>query len=378
MGAIIDNNRPGVWVWMTRAEFLDRWRDMQGGWAIVFLDPPPPSYPEGVQAADGCKCKAHKPGEPWPDPDNCGEFACKANGGKGGCTCGKTAAAPACICGDDCKCKPGECPKKCPVLFGQCQNGRCPIAQPAAPIANDYNGETPPGPAPDGYEWRKWDDAPGFGWRMKQPGAGVVDDHGVASDKIHAHPEYTICRGGHTFTASKADAHSFLAGGISDDSNRWHLSAVGDAAFLAAFKRDVDALPSDVRAKLLVQGYAPDRWEVSQFKLDPGVSLRKPSPGRVSANVGAVAIDYYSAAALNGLLAIEGGPNYVKPAPKPPEPVAPAKPDPMEPSKPDPNAKPAPDKTPTPEPAKPDLKGWLAALVLVLAWLANRYLPKRA
>lgn len=42
--AIIDNNRPGVWVWMTRRDFLQRWRDMNGGWAVVFLDPPPPPY----------------------------------------------------------------------------------------------------------------------------------------------------------------------------------------------------------------------------------------------------------------------------------------------------------------------------------------------
>jgi len=42
--AIVDNNRPGLWVWMSRKEFLARWRDMGGGWAVVFLSPPPPPY----------------------------------------------------------------------------------------------------------------------------------------------------------------------------------------------------------------------------------------------------------------------------------------------------------------------------------------------
>lgn len=49
--AIIDNNRVGVYVWMSRAEFLSRWKDsVNMGWAIVFLDPPPPPGP--VKASD--------------------------------------------------------------------------------------------------------------------------------------------------------------------------------------------------------------------------------------------------------------------------------------------------------------------------------------
>lgn len=49
--AIIDNNRPGVWVWMTRAELLTRWRSMQGGWAFVWLASPPPPYDGPPRAA---------------------------------------------------------------------------------------------------------------------------------------------------------------------------------------------------------------------------------------------------------------------------------------------------------------------------------------
>lgn len=81
-GAIIDNNRPGVWLWMTRSELLSRWRDMDGGWAVVLLGPPPPPHAEPSKNFGG-----------------------------------------SCICGADrCKCKAGECPNKCPVapvVYGQ-------------------------------------------------------------------------------------------------------------------------------------------------------------------------------------------------------------------------------------------------------------------
>jgi hypothetical protein len=45
--AIHDNNYPGKWLWMTRAEFLQRWRGGGGGggWAVVLLNPPPPPIP---------------------------------------------------------------------------------------------------------------------------------------------------------------------------------------------------------------------------------------------------------------------------------------------------------------------------------------------
>lgn len=44
LAAVLDNNFPGERqiVWMTAEEFGQRWRDMDGGWAIVLLNPPPP------------------------------------------------------------------------------------------------------------------------------------------------------------------------------------------------------------------------------------------------------------------------------------------------------------------------------------------------
>ncbi|VTR95248.1 unnamed protein product [Gemmata massiliana] len=50
---IIDNNRPGTCLGMTRAELLERWRDMQGGWAFVWLGPPPP--PGAVVVGQQCR-----------------------------------------------------------------------------------------------------------------------------------------------------------------------------------------------------------------------------------------------------------------------------------------------------------------------------------
>jgi hypothetical protein len=38
---ILDNNRVTVYVWMTRAEFLSRWKGTGGGWAWCLLEPPP-------------------------------------------------------------------------------------------------------------------------------------------------------------------------------------------------------------------------------------------------------------------------------------------------------------------------------------------------
>jgi hypothetical protein len=43
--AIQDNNYPGKWLWMSRAEFLERWRGNGGGWAVVLLGPPPAPIP---------------------------------------------------------------------------------------------------------------------------------------------------------------------------------------------------------------------------------------------------------------------------------------------------------------------------------------------
>ena len=44
---ISDNNYPGdnEFVWMSRDEFISRWKDEDGGWAVFLLSPPPPAPP---------------------------------------------------------------------------------------------------------------------------------------------------------------------------------------------------------------------------------------------------------------------------------------------------------------------------------------------
>lgn len=46
LACIIDNNFPGTFEWMSRDEFLRRWKHPHGtGWAYVLLAPPPPPMP---------------------------------------------------------------------------------------------------------------------------------------------------------------------------------------------------------------------------------------------------------------------------------------------------------------------------------------------
>jgi len=63
--AILDNNRPGVAVWMTRAEMLERW----DGWAVVLLSaPPPPAPPTSGQCQPVCPVRPIRPLGPEPFP----------------------------------------------------------------------------------------------------------------------------------------------------------------------------------------------------------------------------------------------------------------------------------------------------------------------
>jgi hypothetical protein len=352
--AILDNNFPGRWLWMSRADFLARWRGLKpdgsaflgrdgrgrafpigGGWAIVLLDSPPAPYP------------AERP---------------------------VVTAHAGCICGDECTCKPGECPAKCPVVYGQnCANGRCGIpaaptfvtpAIPTAPLppAAPAAGPQPVGTAPDAdHEWRQFEDG-GWGWRFKAapaatptpPKAGARPVGGVDSERLTPRPSYSICG----VPSTKADVIEAFA--LADDSSRWHLAAVGDAALAAKVKADVTALPADVRAKLHVQCYAPTSWQAAQFGLAPGVTLRMPAVDRVGPEVGNVGSESYTPGALRALLGAKGGPLYVAPAP-----VAPA-------PKPVPEPAPAPDAGPAPKPAAPLNLAAIAAALAALFFALNR------
>lgn len=319
--AIIDNNRPGFWIWMTRAELKTRWlgsadrfgrlQSTGGGWAIVFLDPPPPPY------AGPPSVSAHT------HPD---------------CGCG---GGPDCPCGPDCACGPRA--------FGQCQGGRCPAPSRLSrsgpwiltpePSAPDTAGPPPIGSPPsDRHHWAPFDDGV-WGWRFKPEGAAAAPaDYptGVVPEMVNKAPAYSI----NGQASTKEEVYSLLQhGSLSDDSGRWHLAAVGDAAFLARVRADVAKLPAEAREKLHVQAYAPTAWQVDQFRLPAGVVLRKPAVDRVSADVGVIPTAEYSDDRLATLLGDPDGPT-----PRPP-----AKPGPNTPG-------------PGPSPASPSIPWpWLAA-----------------
>jgi hypothetical protein len=44
--AILDNNFPGTYEWMSEAEFLRTYAGISRGWAVIFLAPPPPPAPK--------------------------------------------------------------------------------------------------------------------------------------------------------------------------------------------------------------------------------------------------------------------------------------------------------------------------------------------
>ena len=283
---ILDNNRPGFFIWMTRAEFLTRWRARGGGWAVVFLDAPPPPY-NTMPASVSCGCDGDEP----------------------------------CGCGPDCK-----CPRPAKV-YGQCANGRC-----VAPPSMSRHGPTPIGTPPsDRHEWGEFPEG-GYGWRFKtEPPAtaGDVLPTGVVSDRIHEAPAYS--RNGQEVT--KDEAHAALgSSALADDTDRWHLAAVGDPAFIALFRADVAKLPAATRDKLLVQAYSPSAWQVAQFQLpSAGVLLRQPTTGRVSADVGMIPATEYSSTRLATLLGEPTGPTPRPPEPKP-KPGSPDSPTPTSPS----------------------------------------------
>ncbi len=381
---ILDNNFPGTFLWMSRADFLARWRGLQangspylgkdkwgrrfpigGGWAIVFLAPPPAPYPEqpAVQSFRGATCD--------------------------GCTC------EVCACADK-----GKCPHCCPVLYGQCPGGRCPAPLQTVPsLPNPFGPVYPSGdPIPEQMPAERlpipnrqptaadflrrpsaeylWRDTPGVGvgwilpsgqfdWGRTANGWGWVPKikpnpepapveaapnvggnefprDGVLPEQLTTQKKYW-CSG---FPCTKEVAHAALA--LSDDSARWNLAIVGEPSFARKVREDLGAMPETIRAKLHVQSYAPDAWEVSQFKLVAGVTLRRPAQGRVGGDLGSIPTSDYSAPILANLMECDGGPN---PRPKPKPVIVP-------------NDTPSPTPAPkTPAPRAPT-GGWIIAALI--------------
>lgn len=250
--AIIDNNRPGVWVWMTRAELLKRWRDANGGWAVCLLAPPPPPHPEAVTVFGQC--------------------------GPEGCT---------------------PPPRRSPA--------------PTAPAPAAKAGPSPAGTAP-GPDF-VWHNLPGVGWGWVQKSivapkaeqAPVADNFGIDAAKVHDGKRWTL----NGRECSRDDVFKAM---LTDDSDRYHLVAVGHPTFRGTVAAALARLPAEDRGRILFNGYDPEHWAVKLFELQPGITLRKPARNRVGADAGHSA----AAADLAGLVEAAFRP---RPAPDPtPEP----------------------------------------------------------
>jgi hypothetical protein len=269
--AIIDNNRPGHWVWMTRDQFVSRWRSNNGGWAVVLLDPPPPPYTRPpTQSFEQC------PGGVCP------------------------------------RILPSSSPATSPIADGWHQSGE----------AWDYHKG---GRRLGRYDAAGWHEALGDGWLVATSPLpeGVTAPVG-SSAELPTGVEPGHIRSGHRYTAagkeiSRAAAFAALSSSLTDDSGRWHLTIVGNEDLATRVRADVAA--AGLQEKLLIQAYSSTDWPVSVYSLAEGVSLRAPSPGRVAAEIAAVPSATYSAERLSWLLSQPGGPAPTpEPAPVGPEP----------------------------------------------------------
>lgn len=307
--AIIDNNRPGVWVWMTRAEFLQRWRAMQGGWAMVLLSPPPPPH------------KATAPA--WRIPvGQCPGGSC----GGGGCSGGF-----------------------CPLPMMRIP-APAPIPEPEAAYEWDQSRFDSDGPyfvlrkgkrvigawygggfhrqiagRPDGvFEAEKSASPVNPPREAESVAAADVQNFGVVPSKIHAGKRWYSLNG---IEVPRNEALDAFGDDLPADSDRFYLTIVGDAAFIAKAKAEVAKLPDQDRGRLHVQTYSPDHWAVAHFGLAPGLTIRKPTSGDSSAEVGTITPAGFTPDELLALidLALRLKP---KPQPKPPEPNPAPKPGP--------------------------------------------------
>lgn len=328
--AIVDNNRPGVWVWMTREEFLLRWRTRGNGWAVVLLDSPPPPHLPGQPTLTGQLRRLGRADQPLGLP------GCVDRSADHDPTAAEGRWVPAASGGEWGYWVQGRCVARC-FADGRCEAVDDRGFATGVPIA-------PPAPLPPGV-------AAG-----PLPPAEPYPNFGIDRSRFEETARYSISG----IAVTRDEAHAALASPkLVDDSDRWHLTAVGDESFRNQVRSDLATLPAELRARLHVQTYSPGAWAVDHFRLPVGVNLRKPSPGRIAEQVGVIAPADYSAKRLAELLRCVGRP----------EPIPPPRP-----SSPNPGPPPVPPldspTEPPPEFAIATLLGWLVSgLLLVVSWV---------
>lgn len=320
--AIIDNNRPGKWIWMSRADFLSRWRSNNGGWAVCFLAPPPPPYESAPNVQAG-------PGHSWEDlppyePDNT-----------------DVAEQTADTSGYAWKAYPEAADRQFLFDGGRLVGMHDKAGWHPSPDGKRYLVK-PKGRAP----------VPVPGQLIEQaPPPREVTNFGILTDEVHQFKAYWVS-GSRT---TRHDAEAVLRGDtLTDDSGKFNLSVVGPAAFQAKFKADWSTVDTKFTARVNVTYFDPSDWQVGVFKLPLGVQLRTPAKntpaGRIAAGptLGIVPQDVYDLVKLLELLGLMDGPKPTPPTPVTPPPATP----PADPAIPKPTD-PTPPSTPKDVPALP-------------------------
>lgn len=335
---ILDNNFVNSYLWMPRKEFIARWTGTQtngrpytirgsrvgGGWTIILLDSPPTPYSDKPSVSE--------------------------------------------------------------LVFGQnCPGGRCP--SPFLPekrfntpfvLPVEQNTQQPVGNPPTAdHEWGKCEDGR-WGWKLKDktekvappmpdpnPVEPVFPPDGVDFERLSGEQVFSISG---RRCSQRIGIQALTGEGLVDDSRKWNLAVVGSESFRKGVKDTLAKQPKDLIEKLHVKYYDPSEWQVAQFDIPSGVSLRKPAISRVGEQVGVLAPSDYSTEKLVLFLGLMDGKPPTPPAPTPvPQPAPTPKPDPA-PIGPLPS--PIPDPKPLPAPQLPDLR--LLLLVAGILYLLFR------
>lgn len=327
--AVIDNNRPGKWLWQTHDEYLRAWEASGPGWVFCWLAPPPPPGKGGAAPVPLA------PIDPAPFSPTC--------------------PGPSCP-------RPSQ-----PVPFSpSCPGPNCPRWQRVELAGGevlhklfDADGSLLGVLKADG-----WHIAHGDGW-VAEPGGDVPDDAppidstgGIDVTQLdRTRPRYWV----DGVEVTQAEAFSAVTGAdvLADDSGNYHLSFVTDGEVPQVL---TDARLAPLLAKCHVQVYRPDSW-VARQRLSSKVTLHEPAPkgGRVIGEGNSLELEV-----LLALLRPFLDPTWVPPAPPKPDPA----PTPVTPAKPDqqPTVEPAPTSPATPQQPFP----WLTIAAAIAAAFAVR------
>ena len=314
-----DNNFPGKWLWMSPAEFLERWRGSGGGWAVVLLKPGPPPIPVNASATS----------------DSGGKPEAQAREGP--------ILARAAVSGKNRRFVVEQCPPRngaiSPVSVEQCPTRNRAISPEIPPGAELqwrpdaeypgwfylYRGTTQIGTwYPDGQGYREVS-ADGSWSESCEPPAplpvGAMPNFGLDPQRVSRESRYHI----NGREVSRREAFAAF-GGLADDSGKLRLTIVGDADLRKRVLADLKSHPAltALGNRLLVQDYPPDHWAVAGVGFAPGISLQPPPNEEGKASV------LFRMAAYNGPDSLatavrKADPNYrpdrdpdpAKPAPVP-------------------------------------------------------------